>query len=361
MRKTAAWSAVLALVLSIFSGAPAQAAAAAKSTITLDAPAYAGKGLATDISVTVCSGTTCDFANRTVTLSIDGKKVKTFKGYDRVFTYTYTSTKTGNHRVQATVAKTSKYKAANSSTKIVKVKTGMLNSSTAGWYSYTQCESSLCSGFPAQLVTNDYMPAITIWLGADDRQGGRTVALQWQSYTGIWNTESSDTASWDDDAGQYYVDLSFDFDSSWCPSSGTQWSYRINMPATAKATQASGYYRELHLQCDTAYPTSGSVVADFDYYDQSYTDAPEDFYVFADDPDDVGFTLESLTCDFEVDDCSLPESWVVNDSQVFDYASGTWEALAVPYLETNYYARAVVIPADGSTPLYSDIFTISNL
>lgn len=349
-----------ALALTFVGVAPAQAATL-KTTVNIEVPTYAGKNVASMIYVHVCSGTYCNYVNRSIGLFVDGKRVKTWTSAETTVSYSWKTSSVKKHTIQAKVLARSGYKAANSSAKTVTVKNGMLNTQSNGWYSYTQCGQSACTYFPAEVYPSDVMPSFFVWLGTDDRQYGRTAYLQWQKSDGTWVNDDYAQAQWDSDSNEYGVELRFDFDRARdCPDlDGSEYEYRVFIPSTSKATQTSGYYRAVHYNCGDTYPTTGSVVADFDYRNQYDITNPAIFWFWINDPNDVGSVIKTQYCMSDDVDCTLEENWYDYDSYEYYSSPDDWISLGVhpEYYSVNELIRAVVIPSDGSTPLYSPVYS----
>ncbi len=363
-KKLKALASCLALLASFFVASPAQAAQT--SSVTLQTPSYVQKSIASNFEISVCSGSNCSFATRSIALYVNGVKTKSWKTSSKSFTYSWKSSKTGSFKVQVKVAATGSYKAVNSVTKKVTVKTGMLNTATSGWYSYTKCPSDRCTLFPIFIVpTDDSSSNITIWLGTDYRQDGREVILQWKKANGTWVRDDSGYVDWDEETEEYFVNLQFNFArEEYCEDSdGSEWSYRIFMPATSRATQADGYNRTLHLRCNVPYPASGNAVADFDYEDQVTSSAPS-FWFYTQADSGVGMTLYVETCDLDEGlDCDDSANWYHYESSelnVESYDVGSWESRTVNDVSSHFLVRGVVVPDDGSTILYSDTYDVTS-
>lgn len=352
--------AIAALFMSFVGVTPAHAVTQS-TKVSIEVPAYAAKGVPTDIFIHVCSGPNCTEVTRGITVYVDGKKTRSWNSPSNTLQYSWTSTSVKKHSIQVKVSARVGFKGVSSVVKKITVKTGMLNSRNASWGASTQCDSALCTFFPVEIYPTDVMPSIKVWLGTDYRQYDRQVNLQWQKPDGTWVNDDWDYATWDEDEGSYFVELYFDFlREDYCPDyDTTEWEYRILMPATSRATQATGYNRSMHLNCGDAYPESGTVVADFDYRDQQTSDTGS-MWFFPQDPEATGFTLSTEYCIPDLDDCSLAESWAEYDSKHFSEDPYDWIDVSVrpEYSYDLEYVRGVVTPDDGSTVLHSAIYTV---
>jgi hypothetical protein len=352
--------AIAALVMIFVGVTPAQALTQS-TKVSIEVPAYAAKGTPTDIFIHVCSGPNCTPVTRGISVYVDGKKMRTWNSPSNTLQYSWKSTSVTKHSIQVKVSARLGFKGASSAVKKISVKTGMLNSRNTDWGATTQCESALCTFFPVEIYPSDVMPSLKVWLGTDYRQYDRQVNLQWQKSDGTWSNDDWDYATWDEDAGSYFVELRFDWPrADYCPEfDGSEWAYRILMPATSRATQTTGFNRSMHLNCGDAYPASGTVVADFDYKDQLSSE-PGSMWFYPQDPDATGFTLSTEYCVPDIDDCSLAESWVEYDAKHFDEDPYDWIDVSVrpEYSYTLEYVRGVVTPDDGSTVLYSAIYSV---